>query len=274
MKILIKSIKSFFNFWLEIIRNRYLIWQLTKRDFKSQYVDSYLGLFWAFFHPLVFFSVLYMVFTMGFRTAPNNDGMPFIAYLITGMSAWFFFSGLFSSGANVIKAYSFLVRRSGFKLFVLPVVKAISGWFIHLFFMSVVFIIVYATEVRPHWTLIQLPYYMLATMIFMIGLSWFTSSISVFVPDINKLIPILIQIGFWGTPIFWDINRFPEKFQYILKLNPAFYIVNGYRDSFLYQKWFWEHPALTAYFWALTFSFMFIGALTYKRLKPHFAEVL
>ena len=66
----------------------------------------------------------------------------------------------------------------------------------------------------------------------------------------------------------------PERFQFFLKLNPAYYVVEGYRQCFIYHEWFWQHYNLTAYFWLVTLAVMFVGAICFKRLRPHFADVL
>lgn len=75
-----------------------------------------------------------------------------------------------------------------------------------------------------------------------------TSSIIVFFKDLGQIVNIVLQIGLWVTPIIWSYIIVPEKFQWIVKLNPVFYIVEGYRDSFIEGKWFFQKPLLTVYF--------------------------
>ena len=72
----------------------------------------------------------------------------------------------------------------------------------------------------------------------------------------------------------WSYNIIPEKYQWIVKLNPMLYIVEGYRDSFINNIWFWEKQIQTIYFWLISLSLFFVGAIIFKRLKPHFADVL
>jgi len=81
-------------------------------------------------------------------------------------------------------------------------------------------------------------------------------------------------MGFWATPIFWDINMMPPNIQMILKLNPMFYIVQGYRESFIYFSPFWKHPYQTLYFWLVATILFVSGALIFKRLKAQFADAL
>ncbi len=98
----------------------------------------------------------------------------------------------------------------------------------------------------------QFVYYLFCFAMLALGVSWLVSSLNVFIRDVGQVITLLLQVGFWGTPIFWDINMFSEPIQKWLKLNPFFYIVQGYRDSFIGGVPFWQHGAYTLYFWSIT----------------------
>ena len=78
----------------------------------------------------------------------------------------------------------------------------------------------------------------------------------------------------WGTPILWEIGVIPEKYRIIFKLKPVFYIINGYRSAMFEKEWFFADFYSTMFFWIITAIIFVIGALIFKRLKPHFADVL
>jgi len=126
-------IKHFFIFLTDLYKIRALIWQLTKRDFKSRYLGSYLGLLWAFIHPSVTIMVLWFVFQVGFKSRPVQN-VPFILWLMSGIIPWFFFSEAFASASNSIVEYNYLVKKVVFRVSALPLVKILSATFIHLFF--------------------------------------------------------------------------------------------------------------------------------------------
>jgi ABC-type polysaccharide/polyol phosphate export permease len=109
--------------------------------------------------------------------------------------------------------------------------------------------------------------------VLLLGLGWMTASTSIFVSDVKKLVMVLIQFGFWLTPIFWNISKIPEKFRWIIELNPMYYIVTGYRDSIITQVPFWERGN-TIYFWCFTLVCLYLGISIYRKLRPHFAEVI
>jgi len=267
-------IKEFILFLLHIFKSRKLIYNLIVYDFKKNYLGSYLGLAWAFIQPLSFVLIIWVVFGLGFRAQPTTSGAPFVIWLLAGMVPWFFFSGAISSGSTAITGNAYLIRKIFFRISILPLVKIGSSFLIHL---GLLIFLVVALLLNGFWPTIywlQLPFYGALTIFFVIGLSWFTGSVHVFVKDVSSIIGILIQMGFWLTPIFWSLDLVPVKFHYLIKLNPAYFIVDGYRDSLISQIWFWEKPTWTIYYLAISSITLIFGALVFQRLRPHFADVL
>lgn len=267
---LFKDIKSFYK---EILDKKTLILNLTKRDFKQRYAGTYLGVFWVYFQPLMYISVLYVVFTYGLRSAPRGN-VPFISYLISGMIPWMFFSENLNGSSNIIKQYSFLVKKINFRLSILPIVKLLSSILPHLVFIVIAMGVVLINGKSIDLYFLQVFYYTFAMVSLLFGISLITSSLNIFLPDVAKLISIFTQFGFWLTPILWDINKIPEKYHWMIELNPMVYIVNGYRDSLLYGRLFTENIGQTIYFWIFTISMILIGSFVFRKLRPHFAEVV
>lgn len=269
-----RYLKEFYRFLKHIYSSRELLLSLIKNDFRKQYLGSYLGLVWAFIQPLTFVVVIWFVFEIGFRSGPTTNGTPFFLYLITGMIPWFFISNAFISGTGAIVNNSFLVKKVSFRISILPLVEIGSALIIHLALVGflVFAFLLYGYMPTIYW--LQLPFYILCSIVLLLGLSWLTSAIRVFVKDIGNFIGVLMQIGFWATPIFWSIDMIPASYQWILKLNPAFYIVDGYRNTFIYETWFWENQNLTLYYFGLTIFCLAFGAIVFKRLRPHFGDVL
>ncbi|MCI5121252.1 MAG: ABC transporter permease, partial [Candidatus Electrothrix sp. AUS4] len=96
----------------------------------------------------------------------------------------------------------------------------------------------------------------------------------VFVKDVSEIIGVLLQIGFWATPIFWDVSTISPDHRWIFKLNPACYIIQGYRNTFINHIWFWETATVSIYFISISSIFFVLGAIVFKRLRPHFGDVL
>lgn len=260
-------------FLSELLEKKYLLYQLVKRDLVSKYVDSYLGLAWAILEPLSTTIILSVIFTFGFKAGLVQD-IPFFLYMFTGMVAFNFFSTSLGEGTNVIRHYSFLVKKVDFKLSILPVMKNLSSSIFHLIMLSLLFIVLIVYGYYPNWYWLQFLYYFFAMNILVLGISWMTSAVSVFVPDVSRLITISLQFLFYLSPVFWGAANIPERWLPLFKLNPMFYIIQGYRDSFIYGRGFWTHINETIYFWCITFIILAFGATVFKKLRPQFADVL
>lgn len=266
-------LQGFFNFLLTLFQRRFLIMEMAKRDIATQHVGSMLGFFWTFINPLITIFILWLVFSVGFRSAPKGN-VPFVVWLTAGMAIWNTFSEVINGSTNVITGNAHLVKKVVFPLSILPVAKLVGSFITHAIFLLVLLILIllYGMPFSLYW--LQFLYYFLAMSILVLGISWLTSSINIFARDTAQIVGVILQFGFWGTPIFWDLGIMPEKVQFILKLNPMFYIVQGYRESFIYFVPFWHHPAMTLYFWGMTGIVFVLGATIFLRLRPHFADVL
>jgi ABC-type polysaccharide/polyol phosphate export permease len=267
---MIRIIKEFIT---GIYRNRNIISMLAKRDLEDRYKGTVLGFVWVFLQPVLFVAVIYTVFTLGLRGG-RDVGMPFSLYLIAGVISWQYFAGLLSSMTAVMQGYSFLIKKVQFRLSVLPIVKLYSGLVPHVFLIIVAIGLAWFQGYSPSLHTFQFIYYLSAMSILSIGIGWITSSTNLFVRDVSKFISVVVQFGFWLTPIFWNISRVPEQYQWILMLNPMVYIVDGYRDALVSGQWFWDKPLQTVYFWGLTIAMLLLGMIVYRKLRPYFAEVV
>lgn len=266
-------ITEFIKFLKHIFTSKKLLFSLVKNDFKQQYLGSYLGFLWAFIQPVTMIFIMWFVFEIGFKTKAVST-VPFILWLSCGIIPWYFFAEGVSSGTHSIVGSSYLVKKVSFRVSLLPLVKIIAAFYVHLFFIVLLIIIFLLYGYTPSIYWLQLPYYILCMFVLVLGISWLTSSINVFFKDISQFVAIVLQLMFWGTPIFWQINQIPIDYQWILKLNPVFYIVEGYRNTFIDHVWFWETYKITPYFLLITLLLFILGAFTFKRLRPYFADVL
>ena len=261
------------NFIAIIYQRKSAVYELAKRDFQAQNKNTYLGIIWGYIQPLTYIFLLVIVFTIGLRSNPGGE-VPFVVYLISGMISWQFFAGTFSALTGVVKAHSFLVKKGDFSLGILHIAKIISALIPHLVLLAVTTIVCWFHDFFPGVYAFQLIYYLAAMFFLLLGLGWITSSTSIFVQDVSNVVTILTQFGFWFTPIIWNINKLPVKYHWIAKLNPMCYIVNGYRDSLIYKIPFWSKPYETLYFWCFTLVVLLIGVVVFRKLKPHFGEVV
>lgn len=273
VRIAAPMVHNVINFLRETLRSRRIVLELAREDFRSRYLGSYLGIVWAFVNPLAVICVFWFVFDMGFKAQPMA-GVPFVLWLVSGIVPWFFFHDSWSSANGSILESRYLVSKVVFRVSLLPMVKIASALAVHAFLVLVTVAFFWLRGHPPHPAYLQIPYYTLAMIALLLGLSWLTSSLTVFIRDLGQALSLVLQLLFWLTPILWSPEMLPERFRGFIRLNPVCYIVEGYRDSFISHGWFWDDPAMMAYYWSVTGCVLLLGAYTFMRLRPHFADVI
>ncbi len=260
--------------FLDIYRNRDLLWDLAKNDLQNRFAGSYFGVVWAFVQPVVTMLLYWFVFQVGIRAGRVSD-YPFILFLMSGLIPWFYFSETLGGATNSLLEYSYLVKKMVFEIGVLPVIKIISAIFVHLFFVAFIIVMCLLYGYKPDVYLLQLLYYIPAMSFLVLGISYITSSVVVFFRDMSQIVNIALSIGVWLTPIMWNLDSsLSPILQVFFKLNPMYYIVDGFRDALLAKVWFWDKPIWTVYFWIFSFLVYFVGISLFNRLKVHFSDVL
>jgi teichoic acid transport system permease protein len=258
-----------------------LIWKLAKNDFKNRYSGSYLGRLWAFTQPVV--TVLLYWFVFGYIMMPDKKELltsgveaPYVLWLTAGLVPWFYFSEAISNGTTSLLEYSYLVKKVVFNINIIPIVKTVAALFIHAFFVVFMLVVYFCYGFKPSINLIQLIYYSFSLFMFVLALSYATSAIAVFFRDLMQIVNIFLQVGMWATPILWNISMLDGNpiLQSIIKLNPLFYVINGYRNAMFSKTWFWQDVRGTLYFWIVTVVIFALSTTIFKRLKIHFADVL
>ena len=259
-----------------VLRQRAVVARMAWADFRARYAGTALGTLWAVLQPLTTLAVYVFVFSVGFRSAPVQDA-PYALWLFCAMTPWFFFSDVLTGVTDALRQYAHLVRKTPFDPWLLPAVRAGGALPAH----GVCWLLLAGSALcfgrSPAVLWAQSAYYSLCALAVSMGLGVFFCALSPFLKDVSQAVGILLQLGFWATPLAWSADIMSEGVQKILKLTPMFYVVQGYRDSFRLgtdPAYFWQKPAWSLYFWAVT-ALLWLGALwTFRKLRPRFADAL
>lgn len=246
---------------------------LAQNDFKAKYAGSALGMVWAFVTPVITILIYWFVFQVAFKNGPVGD-VPYVLWLVSGIVPWFFMSEGWGGATGVLIDYSYLVKKVVFPVELLPGVRVTSAFFVHLFFVLLTFVVNFCCLRPPAFIHLQIFYYMAAAYILTLALGRVTSILTAFTRDTSNLVGVIVQLGFWITPLFWDINSLPKGLQTVFHFNPFFYVTEGYRATFVYGVPFWVNWWQGLYFWGITALLIMLGNLLYKRLRPHLADML
>ena len=255
------------------LRNRNMLFNLIKSDFKNRYLGNHLGIVWAFIQPLVMVAVYWFVFTKGFRVAAIAN-VPFLMWLLAGMVPWFLLNDAIMSASNAVTSQAFLVKKIVFEVKLLPFVKIGAAILVNLGFWLLMIVVSLCYGYYPSLWWLQLIYYMLCIIMLSLSLCLLFSALMPFMPDVGQILSVIFQVLFWATPVMWNQNLLHGNWVYIIKLNPFAYIINGFRDTFIGHIPFWHHYSMMAYFWSVTVFMYWLGNKTFNKLRPHFADVL
>ncbi len=248
--------------------------QFAIDDFKNKYAGSVLGFLWAFVQPILTIGVYWFVFQRVFGSKPVND-MPYILWLFSGLLPWFFISDAIMGATSSLIDYGYLVKKVVFNIYILPIARVIAVLFIHIILFLILLGMFLFYGLLPTKYILQLPIYLFFTILLCSGIAYFTAALYVFFKDIIQIISVILQLLFWGTPIVWQLSTIDGNLAGIFKFNPFFYIVNGYRDAMVIHTWFWEYDLkFTIYYWGIALFIFILGTYVFRKLRPHFADVM
>lgn len=248
---------------------------MALRELKATYVGSFFGFFWAVLNPLsqiLIYGIVFGYFLRG-SPPPQYGTDSYFLYLVAGLIPWQFFAQTVGASSPVLLTNRNLVKRAaGFPSEVLPIVTVISNIIGQLVSILLLFIIVvaFSHQLSPNVLLVFL--YLFFASLVCIGIGWALSSLTVFLRDIPQVIGLILTAMFFFTPIFYSPSIVPQKVLFVMKLNPMYHVVEGYRLAVLAGK-----LLPTAHFWYLglvSLIILGVGGILFRKLKPEFAEVL
>jgi ABC-type polysaccharide/polyol phosphate export permease len=250
-----------------------MIFALASRDLQSRYVGTLGGILWTFAHPLAVITIFYFVFAIGFRSQGPN-GTPFLLWFVCGLVPWFFFNETLLAATDSITRHAHLIKKTVFPSEVLPMVNVIAGLVPHTVFMLIVMGLLAWFNVPFSADRLLVVYFLLCMCLLLVGLGWLLSAIQVFYRDVSHALAIVLNLGFWSTPIVWSSDMIPEEYRGLLFFNPINYIIEGYRGLLVFNETVWPSAGHTAYFWCVVTAAFLVGAYVFGRLKPEFADVM
>ncbi|MBR3163408.1 MAG: ABC transporter permease [Clostridia bacterium] len=265
------------DFFKTIWKNKRLVWQLGKNDFKNKFAATSLGAIWGFLQPFVFL-ITYAIVLQYILKAKSSGDLPFAVWYLPAMAIWQFINDSVSNVTNSIRDYSYLVKKVLFPVDVIPAIALISSSIVSIFVIFVATAISLIYGFIPNFLLMG--YYVFAAFCFILGFTRLTSAITALVPDFGQLLTIVMQILFWFSPIIWDLS-FIEGMAggAVLKLAkcmPFSYIIVGFRQAFVGGGSILTdtNGIYSVIFWILTILMFIWSNHIFKKCKKDFADVL
>ena len=262
-----------------LFRNRQLIWNMIKRDIRSTYQGSFLGILWTIIFPLMMLVIYTFVFSVIFQakwsgtdaSKPTPMG-EYAIILFAGLTPFTFFSTVISRAPGIVLSVPNYVKKVVFPLEILPVVISGSALFTGLISIGLILIGSLFIYQRIPISIWMLPFASLPLILFTLGLAWFLASLGVFIRDVGQSVGIILQILFFMTPIFYSADSVPDVLKGIIVLNPLSFIIDCFRQTLIWNKPIdWPAWGLVTFF---SFIFAILGYAWFIATKKGFADVM
>lgn len=217
--------------YLEYLRqvwlHRHVLHALFLRDIKQQYVQTRLGLLWAVVKPLVIVSVFSILFSYLMNIKTGN--YPYLLFALSGHLSWNLFSSIVNNGMGAVKSNSGLIRKMSFPLLILPILaiaNALTEWLVTFGLLVLLMLIM---GILPPVQVVFLPIAVLLNVLLAAGIILWMNVTSIRFWDLNHILPSLIGMGIWLTPVFFPVTLIPTEFLWLANLNPMTGVLNLYR---------------------------------------------
>ena len=220
-----------FALWRSLCVSRGLIFELVKKEIKSKYKASFMGVGWAFMHPLIMLAVYTFVFSVVFKARwgqGEGSKTEFALVLFAGIIVFNFFSECVSRAPGLIVSNPSYVKKVVFPIEILSVVDVGVAIF-HAMISVVVWLMAYVLFFgTPHLTALLLPVVFLPLILFSLGLSWAVAALGVYIRDLSQMIGLVVTVAMFMSPVFYPASALPEDVRSYLFLNPVTIFVENF----------------------------------------------
>ncbi len=257
------------------------IFVLAKTELIKTYKGAAIGPLWAVVKPAFTLFVYWFAFTIGIKKLGHvdvlihNHTLSFdrFLFMLVGFIPWFFISESITKGAKEIRINRQYVTKINFPVSTIMTFTALARLYVHLALSFIMYIIV-AFMWGTSWYNLQYFFYMPLMVLFFVFLAWSTAPMCAFSPDLENAIVSIMSGIFWLTGVIYNSYDLPHPLDKIMLFNPINFFVNGYRNAFLYNRYFFEFKTELVIFLVEFFALFFLGVFNYNRLRKKIPDVL
>ena len=268
------AVRSFADIVQSNVQHYHRTLRMARVELRKQYSGSSLGFLWALVRPSLFIAVFWFAVAVGLRGNRFFGDVPYLFWLLPGIVAWFFVSDALNNGGSSIRRNSHLVTRVVYPVSTIPVFSVLALFFIHLLLLLLIIGIFVASGWGLHVYFLQLPYYIACALAFGLVAATLISTLGAVSKDAAHLVRAIMTLLFWLTPIIWPLESLEGTLKQVIMLNPITYIIQGYRNSFVLEEWFFDQWEYTLYFWGFMVVFTLFTSFLFGKLKSEFADIL
>jgi len=255
--------------WRELWAYRELLWVLTTRDIKVRYKQTVLGAGWAILRPFITMVIFSVVF--GQLARMPSDGLPYPVFVYAALLPWTFFSTAIATSGQSLVGSAHLVSKVYFPRLIIPLSSVGAGLVDLLISTGVLLLMMLYYGVGWSWNLLAAPLLLLFVIFTALGVGTLLSALTVAYRDFTHLTPFMVQIWMFITPVIFPVSLVPDRWQWVLYLNPMTGLVEGFRSAFLGRPF--DLAGLGISF-AIAIAVFLVGVAYFEKVERRFADII
>ena len=250
---------------------RELLYFLTWRDVKVRYKQTVLGVAWAIIQPLFTMLIFTLFFGKLAGIEAQTGGIPYPIFAYAGLLPWTFFSNALTTSGNSLVGSAHLITKVYFPRMMIPGAAVAAGLVDFAIAFVILVILMFYYGVAPAWTALMLPLLVMLTVVLALGMGMWLSALNVKYRDVRFALPFLLQLWMFVSPIIYPSSFLPQKYRWLLMLNPLTGIIEGYRSSLFGKPFNWTALGVSALVGLLLLIY---SSYSFKRMERNFADIV
>ncbi len=255
--------------WRELWAYRELLWVLTLRDVKVRYKQTVLGAAWAIIRPFTTMLIFSIVF--GHLARMPSDGYPYPVFVYAGLLPWTFFAAAIGASGQSLVGSAHLVSKVYFPRLIIPLSSVGAGLVDLLISTAILLLMMLWYGVGWSLNLLAAPLLLAGVVFVALGVGTLLSALTVAYRDFTHVTPFLVQIWMYVTPVIFPVTLVPERWRWLLYLNPMTGLVEGFRSAFLGKPF---DPSGLGISLAIGIALFVAGVAYFEKVERRFADII
>jgi lipopolysaccharide transport system permease protein len=257
--------------WHELWRFRELLYFLTWRDVKIRYKQTALGAAWAVLQPFLTMVVFALFFGRLAGLEHKTGGVPYPIYVYAGLLPWTFFASALAASGNSLVGSSNLITKVYFPRLSIPLAAVGAGLVDLAVSFTVLFGLMLFYRTPVSWQLLWVPLFLAGTVMVATGVGALLAALTVAYRDFQYVVPFMIQLWLFVTPVIYPPSIVPERWRWVLFLNPMAGLIEGFRAAFLARPLDWLSIGLSM---LISLGLFLAGTTYFQQVEDRFADII
>ena len=260
------------HYWADLWRYRELFYILSWRDITVRYKQTVIGILWAILRPFLMMVVFTLIFGK-LAKLPSDGNAPYAIMVYAAMLPWQFFSSSVSEASNSLISNASLITKVYFPRVIIPISSVVTSFIDFLISFAILVLLMVYFRFTPSWNIFFLPFFVLIAFLTAAGIGLFITALNVKYRDFRYIVPFIVQLGLYISPVGFSSSIVPEKYRLLYSLNPMVGVIDGFRWAIIGGE---ATTYLTSFLLStgVMLGFLVLGIYKFRKMEKTFADII